>query len=171
MGLDIHVSIVCGVKASDLFPSGLREVSNSVQTFDKLGRPTGRRAQLKELYLDCPTGSFLVGTNEEALAETFGSDRISISFSSLFLEFGPEDEDVTYDDERWIHTSSPDSQDLSQVIIGLLIPGNTQNESDDKFNYQVPSMIPENLVSQVRQELQTRFEYKGEVHTIAVVYY
>jgi hypothetical protein len=169
MGLDISVSMVCGVKASDLFPSGLRECSRSVQTFDALGRPTGRTVQLKEIYLDSPTESFLVGTNEGALSKPYGSDQVSLRFSSLFTNFEAEDENAT--DERWVHVSSCESQGLSQVIIGLLIPEDSQNEPDNKFNYQVPAKTPDDLVFQVRQELRSRFGYEGMVHAIAVVYY
>ena len=172
MGLDVSVLMVCGVKASDIFPQGYRKESRQIQTVNALGKPTGRTKTLKEWYLDCSAGSFLVGNNESALTDAYSSDRVEVGMSAIFGESDADDEacDSDYD---WIHASDWNSNKLEQFVIGLEIDPvehlTSSGESD--LNYKFQTTIPEQLVSRVRQELSTRFGYQGEIYTIAVVHY
>lgn len=168
MGLDISVSMVCGVKASDIFPQGYRKESRQIQTVDALGEQTGQTKTLKEYFLDCPNGNFFVGSNKKALTSSYGGDRIEVTLSKIF---GSENE---YDSENeWIHSSDPETYLLEQYVIGLEIDSTKYvlPASQNTYNLQVPTTIPEDLVSRVQEELSTRFGYQGEIHAIAVVDY
>jgi hypothetical protein len=156
MVLDISVSIVCGVRASDVFPQGYRKETRPVQMFNIFGEPTETIKTLEEWYLDCPSQSFLVADNKQALSEQYGRDRINVSLNSLFN-----------DETDWIHYSDPESNELSHFFFGIEIPGTGPLE----FNCQIPLVVPKGIVTSVKQQLFDRFAYDGEPSTVAIVYY
>jgi hypothetical protein len=160
MGLDISVSIVCGVRASDVFPQGYRKTDRQVQLTNAFGEPTGKTETLEEWYLDCHQGSFLVGDNKEALSRQYGGTKVDVSLNSLF--------DTDNDNETdWIHFSDPQSKDLSHFFFGIKIPGTGPLE----FNCQIPLVVPKGIVTSVKQQLFDRFAYDGEPSTVAIIYY
>jgi hypothetical protein len=79
-----------------------------------------------------------------------------------------EDEDEESD---WVHFSDYDSSALGQVVIGLEISGDNFAPGENEYNCQTPLSVSEDLVSEVRQELLSRFGYQGTISTIAVVNY
>jgi hypothetical protein len=156
MGLNLSVSIICGVRASDVFPQGYRKETRPVQMFNGFGEPTGKTKNLKEWYLDCPKQSFLVADNKQALSGKYLEDRVEVSLNSLFN-----------DETDWIHYSDPESNELSHFFFGIEIPGTGPLE----FNCKIPLVVPKGIVTSVKQQLFDRFAYDGKPSTVAIVYY
>lgn len=158
MGLDVHVSVVCGVLASDVFPAGYRVEREIIQTVNPLGEPTGMTATLTEWYLDCPLASFLVADNKNNLS----ADPSTVNMAPLFAQS---------DYRQWVHFSDHCSSKLSQYVFGLKILGDTYSVERYDFNYSIALSGYDVLAGSVERKMFEKFAYKGEPRLISVVQY
>jgi hypothetical protein len=157
MGLDTRASLVVGVSMAKLF-SKIEEKTGLFDEFDKYGNKTGKQFKEEKLMATLPNG------NEYCIAEnktsTYKSNWDYDFYDSMGFDGGSYVGDAM-DITMTIHYPNHDVNDLSQMIMGLMVC--ETGWMDGLGAVKVDEIVTNEAINRVRKELAELFGYTGDV--------
>lgn len=157
MGLDCSASLAVGISMAKLFTE-FKESSNTFDEHDKFGQKTGKQFQEKRLIGVLPNG------NEHVISEKKGQFGWDYNFyDSLGFDGGDYIGDhITV--ELQILRGSYDTNDLSQMIMGIEVADTENMNGGSQFITKVEEDITNAAIDRARKQLAELFGYTGELN-------
>ena len=160
MGLDTNASLVVGVSMAKLF-SKIEEKTKLFDEFDKYGNKTGKQFKEEKLMAILPNGK------EVCIADGKKTSGYSEFWNYNFYDSLGFDGGDYIDDDKVvtvsIHYADYESNDLSQMIMGLTVCETENMNGGSVFVRKVDEIVTNEAIARVRKELGELFGYVGDI--------
>lgn len=157
MGLDTKASLVVGVSMAKLF-SKIEDKSNIFDEHDRFGDKTGKQFKEEKLMATLPNGKVHC-ISEKKSSRGFWNYDFYTDMGFDGSEYVGDDRNITME----IHESSYDTNDLSQLIMGITATDTDWMDSGEKFVVKVDEIITNEAINRVRIELGELYGYTGDI--------